>query len=425
MKAPGRAQRTKRILTTEERKNEMKHKKYTPLRQLKLKEILPLAAGVAMMLYAVAVRAGASMPVIAYMGPVVDHLSQEEYADMAACGFTHAINIYNSTAKARTDMQNAGKAGIRVFVHTPQVVDRPREAASELKGCPALAGYFLADEPSLNGLEQLAGKVRTIRGVDAVHPCYVNLHPFYDNNQLKATGAGSYRQYVQAASAMGLPQISFDFYPVTRTGMRPAWFYTLNEIRRESLRRGVPFWGFVLSVPHGDYPAPTWASLRLQAYVNLVYGAQAIEYFTYRTPVDDRYHFHDAPIGLDGRKTRTYDLVKSFNAELKPVASLFYQSQIKSVGHLVRIPDGCAKFVAPRPVKSLVVKGKKGVVAAVFNKNGHTYMAVVNKDYKETATFSIETSDSRVAAISKKLRAEKLKKSYTLQAGDIQMFRIK
>jgi len=40
-------------------------------------------------------------------------------------------------------------------------------------------------------------------------------------------------------------------------------------------------------VPHIVYPQPEMSHLRIQAYTNLAYGAQGLEYFTYQTPVND------------------------------------------------------------------------------------------------------------------------------------------
>lgn len=367
-----------------------------------------------------------SMPIIAYMGPVVESMTLADYKTMSQCGFTHTINIYNNVGKAKSDMTLANNAGLKVFVHTPQLISNPAATARQLMSAPALAGYFLADEPGVNDLAGLKAKVSSIQAVDKTRPCYVNLHPYYDAAQLKFTGANTYPEYLRAASGMGLPQISFDFYPITKKGLRDNWFYTLGEIRKESLRTNKPFWGYVLSVPHNDYPQPTLAMLRLQTYVNLAYGAQAIEFFTYRTPTDKNYDFHDAPIGLDGKKTRTYTLVQSLNKELKSVVTLFYGAEIKDIGHLVKIPTGAKRLDAtPVNIGKIVAKGGEGALISTFENQGRTYMAVVNKDYKSSMTLTITTKSTSVVEITKSLQTAKMKQRYTVAAGDIVIFRLK
>ena len=367
----------------------------------------------------------ASMPIIAYMGPPVKSVSVAEYNEMQMCGFTHTLNIYNTIEDAKADLERAAKTKIKVFVHTPQLTNEPRLSAMNLKQHSALAGYFLADEPNVEGLTTFGLKARQIRTVDPTRPCYVNLHPYYDDNQMRNIGVKSYRQYLQDASKMGLPQISFDFYPVTKNGLRNTWFFTLEEIRKESLRTSTPFWGYVLTVPHTIYPAPTLEALRLQAYVNLAYGAQAIEYFTYRTPIDDRYDFKDAIIGLDGKRTAIYNLVKAFNRELKNVSQIFNKAKINHVGHLIKIPPYCAKAKVPACIKSLIVKGKKGAVVSIITKNKHAYMAVVNKDHTEGMSLQIKAASDKVVHVTKTLNTEKLKNSYQINPGDIALFKLK
>lgn len=365
------------------------------------------------------------MPIIAYYGPVIEEMYLSDYQDMKDCGFTHTLNIYNSLEAAVKNVTLANKVGIKVYVHTPQLLSNPVITVQKLKSLPALAGYFLADEPIMTDIDKYVNMVKIVNRYDANHHCYINLHPYYNANQMKIIGARSYRTYLQSASQIGLPQISFDFYPVTNNGLRSdSWFYTLSEVRQESLRTNVPFWGYVLSVPHNDYPQPTLAMFRLQVYVNLAYGAQAIQYFTYKLPTDKTYSFHDAPIDAKDRKTKTYPLVKQMNNELKKVSSLFYGAKIESIGHLINIPSGCQKAKIPQNIKNLSVKGQAGAVVSVFTNNGHKYLAIVNKDYVSTMTLKITAKNNAVKNISKQLVENSLKSSYTVQPGDIVLFRL-
>ena len=365
------------------------------------------------------------MPIIAYMGPIVEYTSIAEYKEMRQCGFTHTINIYNSVKKAKDDLIRAAKTGIKVYVHTPQIIKSPKLVANKLKKYDALGGYFLADEPNMTDINALKKITENIKTIDNEHPCYVNLHPYYTPNQLNSIGTKSYKQYLKAASTIGLPQISFDFYPITKNGLRSTWFYNLEEIRKESLREKKPFWGYILTVPHEIYPTPTLAALRLQAFVNLAYGAQALQYFTYRTPKDKKYNFKNALISLNGKKTTIYNLVKNFNKEINKTASLFYQSKIVSIGHLIDIPYGCKKAKVPINIKHLSVKGKKGAIVSIFNKNSHIYMAIINKDYLNTLSLNIKIRSTNVTYINKDLNTEKVRNAYTINAGDIAIFKLK
>lgn len=373
----------------------------------------------------VMVKAEGSMPIIAYYGPVIEKMTLNEYYVMKNCGFTHSINIYYTVEQALSDLALARTAGMKIYVHTPPLLTNTISTVMQLKNSSALAGYFLADEPYMNDINKYVGITKSIKKIDGNRTCYINLNPYVDNNQLKRIGAGSYTEYLQKASQIGLQQISFDFYPVTKNGLlASSWFYTLNEIRKESIRTNCPFWGFVLSVPHNDYPQPTLAMLRLQAYVNLAYGAQAIQYFTYKLPTDKTYSFHDAPVDANGRKTKTYSLVKRMNGELKKVASLFYGAKVESIGHLIKIPSSCKKATTPKNIKKLYVNGQEGAVLSVFTNKGHKYLAVVNKDYLAAMTLVLEAESSAVKAVSKQLVESNLKSSYTVQPGDIALFKL-
>lgn len=373
----------------------------------------------------VEIKAQSTMPIIAYYGPVIENMTKSEYQVMKDCGFTHTLNIYNTVDDALKDLVTANTVGMKVYVHTPALLNNTAATVRQIKNSQALVGYFLADEPKIGDIKKYANIAKTVKGLDSGHSCYVNLNPYYSEGQMKSMGAQTYKTYMQRASQIGLPQISFDFYPVTKDGLRSeTWFYTLKKIREESLRTGKPFWGYVLSVPHNDYPQPTLAMLRLQCYVNLAYGAQAIQYFTYKTPNDKTYSFHNAPIEKNGKKTATYALVKQMNKELKTVSSLFYRANIEQIGHLVVIPSDCQKPQMPNGLKLLKVKGRAGAVVSVFNNNGHKYMCVVNKDYTESMTLTIGVNSKTVRYISKQLVESKPKTSYIVLPGDVALFKL-
>lgn len=377
------------------------------------------------LLHILAEASGAEIPRIAYMGPVVSKVSAQEYADIKTCGFTHCINIYNSLAEAKADLKIAYSAGVGLYIHTPQVVQAPTMAASYLGDQNGLSGYFLADEPSYAGLQTIKNNKEAIAKVDSKHPCVVNLHPYYDEKQFKNIGSQTYRQYLQAVANLGMPQVSFDYYPVTKSGLRDGWFGNLSEVRSLCQNMGLSFWGFVLTVPHGKYPQPTLASLRLQAYVNLLYGAKALVYFTYKTPSDKNYDFHDAPVNADGKKTKTYYLVKTLNAELKTISALFAKAVVLRVGHLVKIPNGEQKAVCPKLLDSLVVEGKKGALVSEFTSGKSRYLAVVNKDYVDNMRLRIKSKTQGVRYVNKKLQQENLVGQYIVKPGDVAIFKLK
>ncbi len=211
-----------------------------------------------------------------------------------------------------------------------------------------------------------------------------------------------------------------------KSGIRPTWYSCLEDIRQESLRTNKPFWAFALCTPHAVYPQPTIEMLRLQIYSNLAYGAQAIEYFTYWTPkATKEWDFHDAPISIDGRRTKNYELVKRMNQELRGLLSLFDKAEIQTVNHMIKIPEGTAKLQRPPTnIKKLKVVGNQGGLISTFKKNDHLYMAVVNKDYQRDLELYISAKSS-VKTLTKQLKEAAVKSYYNIGGGDILLFKLK
>ena len=261
---------------------------------------------------------------------------------------------------------------------------------------------------------------------DTKKPTYVNLLPNYGDGMPREIKMPPYKQYLQQTSTIGLPFISFDFYPIRESGIRDTWYSCLEDIRQESLHTNKPFWAFALCTPHLDYPQPTIEMLRLQVYSDLAYGAQAIEYFTYWTPkVTEEWDFHDGPISNDGHRTKNYALVKRMNQELHGLLPLFDKAEILSVNHMLKIPEGTTKLQqVPTNIKKLKVVGRQGALISTFKKDGHLFMAVVNKDYQSDMTLYISAKNN-VTMLTKQLKGTAIKSSYKIGGGDMLLFKLK
>lgn len=374
------------------------------------------------------------MPIIAFIGVPEWKNTNESFSTFSKCGFTVSLHNYSSLTSLVKACRLAEKNGVKVLGKCPEMVNNPQLAAKTLQQEKGFYGYLIQDEPSVPEIRQRQQEIERLHGVDSSHVFYINLHPYYHDSWVEPTlKVKSYPQYLKAASATSCQQLSFDFYPIMTSGTRPTWYHNLEMVRRESLNSGKPFWGFVLSVPHDVpftpntyYPTPTLGSLRLQVYSNLVYGAQAIQYFTYWTPVPGRFNYHDAPVDIDGKKTNTYPIVQLMNKELKQVSKLFYGAKVLSVHHLGTIPQGTTRQTSmPDNISSLKIASKKGAVISQLEKDGHHYLAIVNKDHEHSMTVRIKTRNDSPRHLTKTLGEERMKSSYTVNAGDILLFRLK
>lgn len=377
------------------------------------------------------------MPIIAYFGVPDWQTTEENFRVFSECGFTVSLYPhYPNIDLLKKACQYAEKYGVQVLGKCPEMVSSPAYAVNILKQEKGFFGYFIQDEPNAPDIRKREKEIVAIRRYDNEHPCYINLHPYYHKEWVEPTlKVKTYSEYLKVASAVSCQQISFDFYPVTTAGIRPTWYHNLEMIRKESLKSGKPFWGFVLSMPHDVpftpntyYPTPTIAAMRLQIYSNLAYGAQAIQYFTYWTPSNEEgFNFHDAPISRDGKKTKTYAVVQQMNKELSVVSRLFYGAKVTSVRHLGgALPEGTSRQnTMPVNLKQLKVVSAKGAIISLLNKEGKQYMAIVNKDPQRAMTVLTEKKNDTPRHVTKELKEEAMKQRYVVPAGDVLLFMLK
>lgn len=379
-------------------------------------------------LFCLPVSVAAEIPILGFIGAYSADHRLEDYRAMRDAGFDVSVDGYDSIGEITLSLNRARQVGIKLMVAGRQIMDFPAETAEAIRNHPALFGYMLGDEPRMADFDTYKHRYHAIRAADSTHLCYQNLFPYYGDELLETIGAASYEEYLRKFSEIPLPQISFDFYPIWDYEIRPTWYYTLEAVRRESLRTGVPFWAFVLSTPHVGYPQPTLEMLRLQIYSNLAYGAQAIQYFTFRTPPpDDTYDYHNGPITLEGQKTETYNIVRDMNRELHEVIPFFDGCTVERVGHLLEVPLGTERFKGmPRGLRRLKVVGTRGAVVSVLRQGDKRYLAVVNKDFETDLRVDIAFFSPRrplwPKAFSKAPAASS--QSLTLSGGNLLIFEL-
>ena len=366
------------------------------------------------------------MPIIAYMGIPYDKTTDDNFKTFSECGFNVSLYIYPNLEQMQKACRIADKYGVKILGHSSETHNNPEKAASIMRNVSGFFGYVLQDEPSADDIKILQKEIMRLKKIDNTHCFYINLHPYYSDKTLSYTKTATYEEYLDIATTTSIRQISFDYYPITLDGIRDGWYKNLELIRKQSLKAKIPFWGFVLSVPHAIYPQPTIGSLRLQVYSNLAYGAQAIQYFTYWTPKSDSSNdYHDGPIDIKGKKTKTYDLVQSMNKELKDVCKLFYGAKTTSVHHLGSIPEGTSRqTVMPINISSLKIVGRQGAIISQFEKSYHQYLAIVNKSHEEKLIVHIKARNTIPCHITKTMQEKQIKNSYTISAGDILIFKL-
>ena len=338
------------------------------------------------------------------------------------CGFDMHVGLFKTSEEARLALDAAEKSGIGMIASVHQIKDSTEKVVAQLKDHPALYGYGLKDEPEtwdLRWLKQLHQKVREL---DPEHPCYINFYPNW------AWGVNAYAGNIDAfASQVDLTFYSFDYYPVTEVEgeivIRPDWYRNLEEISHLSKMYDRPFWAFALALSHhlgapsppAFYPVPTLGHLRLQVFSDLLYGAQAIQYFTFAGVMDVR----------NCSKKPVFDLVQKVNSEVKAYSPVFAGCSVLGVWHSGdSIPSHTRRLetMPHRRVKSLKISGE-GAVISLIEKDGETYLAVQNRDCVHSAVLEIAFA-GRVRRFTTDGEMRFDGKPITLDPGDVAIFRI-
>jgi len=405
------------------------------------------------------------LPIMAWYSIPPEHATVERYQELAEAGFNISFSPMYSTKDMLTALDLGEKTGVKIMAMCNELYSKTDSTVKLIKDHPALYGYFLRDEPLPPAFPDLAAWAQRIKDADTTHVLYLNLFPSYVS---EAAFGCSYREYTRRfIEEVKLPLVSFDNYPIVYEGIRQMWYENLEIISEESERAGLPFWAFTLSTSHGMYPMPTLASMRIQLYTDLAYGAQGVQYFTYWNPIDDYFKYHDASIGLDLQKSCVYPLVQELNKELQARAGIFVGSKVLSVRHTGENIPPCTKPLEELPAHVTVLKTNvlnapdtlsnaeakedlemeeydpvkaaaqaapfmptwisDGGVVSVLEKGKYQYLMLVNRSV--IAPMEVEIAfDTNICIMDRAgnpVKASKKLTTYTVEEGDCIIFRYK
>jgi hypothetical protein len=346
----------------------------------------------------------AQIPTIAWIGVPQNQTSLIRYQELKASGITQSFYPFTDANAVQIAIDLAQKAGVKLFISCPELATDPEKIVKRFMNHPAIAGYYLVDEPGRAAFPTLALLVKRIRAIDDKHMCYINLLP--NDATITQLGVKSYQEYLDTyIKEVPVQALSFDHYPIMSTTeplLHALWYKNLEMVSEAAKKSHKPFWAFALAVAFTPYPVPTLGSIRLQVYSDLAYGAQAIEYFTYWTVSDGVIHnFHNASIAIDGTKTDVYGKIQQMNKEIKGLSGVFLGAKVISVAHTGNsIPDGTKRLdQLPKPVTMLKTEGL-GAVVSILKKNRNSFLVIVNRDYINPMILTIKCT----AGVSKVLK---------------------
>jgi hypothetical protein len=341
------------------------------------------------------------IPILGWYSIPESETTVARYQEMKDAGITYQLSSFSNIDEVQKALDVAAKVGIKMLVSCPELKSDPEKTVKRFMNHPSVAGYHLIDEPSMAIYPELGNWARKIQSVDSKHFCYVNLFPnFADSARL---GTKSYREYVsECAKQIPLEFLSFDFYPVLKDGLLKTWYENLEQFSDEAKKAGKPFWAFALTTNFDDkhITPQTLASMRLQVYSDLAYGAQGIQYFTYWSATSVNSPSSEdqrgAPISAAGKRSVVYDRVKLMSEEIKNLSGVFLGSKVVWVRHTGKgmIPLGTVRLTTlPKAIKVLDTNGAPALVSVLEN-GENSFLVVVNKDFLNSINLTVYGDES-------------------------------
>lgn len=367
---------------------------------------------------------GKEFPIMSWYSILPPHIDKARYEELAEAGFNLSFSHFGSSADVEQALKACKGTGVKILITCPELEKNTAETVKRFRHYRTNAGYFLRDEPVCASFPDLRAFADRIRHADDSRLLYLNLLPTYvDWNVL---GSTDYADYVRRfIDEVGLGLVSFDNYPVVEGGVRGDFYANLEYVAAECKRAGQPFWAFALATAHNPYPVATRASLRLQIFTDLAYGAQGIQYFTYATPGTEVWNFHNAPIDDKYQRTEVYDLVAEVNHEVQALSRVFLGAEMLSVGHTgTDIPNQTRPLtVLPAPIRSVSADGQ-GILVSHLRNGSHDYLMIVNRDIFHSQRVTVETTGavSRVMPDGTLRPASAYSPTLAVEPGDMLLF---
>ena len=340
-------------------------------------------------------------PIGFWCGPPPEFTTLERYREIAEAGFTLVMPPCSGHERVGTPelgrkmLDLARQTGLRVFLsdrRMPSAVTDVPDAEERLDAIvqaysdhPALAGYFLTDEPVASEFDGLAEVVAGLRQRDPQHVAYINLFPYRPG---AVWGAASYEAYLRQFLRKVEPfALSYDHYHFYKDGDGPDFIRNLAMARKASQEAGVPFWNIVLVTEHGPYRNPDQGELRYEAMQTLAYGGKGLLWFTYWEPASDAFNWQHSIIHSDGTRDPHYEMVKQVNWDLRRIGKHLLDATSTAVYHTGPTPAGARAQPEDAPVR--ITNDTPATIGLFEAADGQRMAFIANAEYTNATTAQV------------------------------------
>ena len=293
-----------------------------------------------------------------------------------------------------------GTSGVRDFIRTgDEAAYRAacRAVKSDWGGHPAVAGFYVYDEPDAKE------SVRTFRAariqaeeIPEKQP-YLNLLPWFDwiAERIGATALAPYLDRCFAET--GLKTLGYDCYTQQYKGDSgyDLYFNNLREWGEFGKRSGCRWNTTLVCTPHLGYEIRNKADYHWQISTAVAMGASGISWFY--PDLHTGYHssYHDAPINPLGERTMAFYMLGEANRLFQKQYGALFSSLTFESAHLLGCSyGGVGAFAGDRHVPGVMPKKASAddsplLVSFFHDAKGVRHLVLVNLHREETRSFRV------------------------------------
>ena len=115
------------------------------------------------------------LPIMAWAGIPESETNLERFRELKEMGINVNLSNYPNADAMQKALDLAQQVGIKMVTSCPELKSDPETTVKRFINHPALAGYFLRDEPVRKDFAELAQWGKQIEAIDKNHFCFVNL----------------------------------------------------------------------------------------------------------------------------------------------------------------------------------------------------------------------------------------------------------
>jgi hypothetical protein len=352
-------------------------------------------------------RIGENFEITAFWPPTVDHVDDEQYANLAAAGIDVVQNAQIDTGTPDQNLKMADlayKNGMQIVVQDNTVspgsmtADEAAAWAKRYTDVPGVGGFFLVDEPA-----DATAYAQTFNEIRDVAPSYYPHLNFLPYNALgsAATASTVMQSWLDATGPHTISEpdyLMYDLYPFGAASTAYQDMFTnLDTVRELGLKNTVKTATYLQSIGiPGALRRPDADEIRYEANMALAYGYKQLSYFTWWTPTNRGQEFTDGIMTPDGQKTDLYEPVQQLNSEIHALGPTLMNLDAKEV--YLSGPDTYGQATVPSDY--FVQPQSKGdaVISHMVDRNtGDDYLFVVNNSFDHDQDVKLTIADSVTA----------------------------